>query len=157
MADCIEELITQNLKDRLETLQTYPGNATPTVERERLILHIGGRYPYITLIGPMTESDDKAPDNTYDKLTYIIKYYINKNDENETPESELPQLTRNVGADIVKHIMNDVSRGEISQNTEKTSEGYSYDLSVEGNWEFCVFVILEISVLVNKLDPYLVG
>ena len=157
MADCIEELITQNLKDRLETLQTYPGNATPTVERERLILHIGGRYPYIMLIGPQNESDDKTPYTTLDNLTYIIKYYINKSDENNIIDNELPNLTKNVSADIVRHIMNDVSRNQLAQNTELLSDGYSYDLSEEGNWEYYIYVIIEISALINKLDPYVIG
>lgn len=138
-------------------MQTYPNNATPTVELERLVLRIGNRYPFIILIGPNSESDDKITGSTNDELTYIIKYYINKNDEKQTEDTELPYLTRNVCADIVKCVMNDVSRGGYAQKTTKSGNGYAYDLSEEGNWEFYRYVIIEISVLINKFNPYVIG
>ena len=157
MADCIESQLTQSLKDRLETLKSYPNKSTPTVELERTVLTIGNRYPYITLCGPQTDTDDKTPNATHDTLTYIIKYYVNKNDENDTENTELPYLTRNVAADIERHIMNDVSRGALSENTRQLEDGYAYDLSEEAVWEFYVYVVVEISVLINKLDPYVSG
>jgi len=157
VADCIEEQVTQNLKNRLETLSTYPVGETVTVERERMILRIGARYPYIMLIGPTVETDDKVTTATHDTLTYIIKYYVNKNDENSTEDSELPYLTRNVCSDITKHIMNDVSRGGLAQNTSKISNGYGYDLSEDGLWEYYRYVIVEVKILIDKLDPYVIG
>jgi len=157
MADSIKAAITQNLKDRLETLQTYPNKATPTVELERTVLSIGDRYPYIMLCGPWSEAEDEITLNTQDKLTYIIKYYVDKNDENANENTELPYLTRNVAADIIKHIMNDVSRGQRAQKTEKTGNGYAYDLSNEEQWEFYVYVIIEVTVFIHKLNPYNLG
>ena len=53
--------------------------------------------------------------------------------------------------------MSDVSRGQRAQKTEKVSNGYAYDLSNIGQWEFYVYVIIEVQVFINKLDPYLIG
>jgi len=157
MADCIESQITQSLKDRMETVKTYPNKATPTVELERTVLSIGDRYPYITICGPQTESDDKTPEVSRDNLLYIIKYYVDKNDENANENTELPYLTRNVAADIEKHIMNDVSRGGLAQNTRQLEDGYAFDVSIDGIWEFYIYVVLEIKALINKLNPYVSG
>ena len=63
------------------------------------------------LCGPWSEAEDEITLNTNDKLTYIIKYYVNKGDENATENTELPYLTRNVAADIVKHRCEQVTEG----------------------------------------------
>uniref|UniRef100_A0A6M3M6E0 Tail protein n=1 Tax=viral metagenome TaxID=1070528 RepID=A0A6M3M6E0_9ZZZZ len=154
MADCIVSQITQNLKDRLESLSTYGG--TPTVELSRLFLNINDRYPYIEIIGPAVEVETQTHQVTDSKLEYMIKYYINVNDENETENGEITYLTRNVAADIIKHIMNDVSRGNLAQNTKATEYGCDFEIVGE-DVEFFVYVVIEIQALIEATDPYLIG
>ena len=154
MADCIVSQITQSLKDRLESLSTYGG--TPTVELSRLFSLINDRYPYIEIIGPIVEIETQTYQVADSQLTYILKYYINVNDENETENKEISYLVRNVAADIIKHIMNDPSRGSLAQNTKVLEYGADFEIIGE-QVEFFVYVIIEIKALIEATDPYLIG
>jgi hypothetical protein len=154
MADSIVSQITQNLKDRLETLSTYGG--TPTVELGRLFLDINNRYPFIEIIGPNVEVETQTHQVADSKLEYILKYTVDGNDENETENGEITYLTRNVAADIIKHIMNDVSRGGLAQNTKTTEYGADFEIVGEGI-DYFVYVVIEIQVLIEATDPYLIG
>jgi hypothetical protein len=154
MADSIVSQITQNLKDRLESLSTYGG--TPTVELSRLFLTIGSRYPYIEIVGPEVEIETQTHQVADSKLEYVIKYFVNINDENETENGEITYLTRNVPADIIKHIMNDVSRGGLAQNTAATEYGAAFEI-IDEQVEFFIYVVIEIQVLIDASDPYLIG
>lgn len=154
MADSIVSQITQNLKDRLESLSTYGG--TPTVELSRLFPCINNRYPYIEVIGPEVEVETQTHQVADSKLEYILKYTISGNDENETENGEITYLTRNVAADIIKHIMNDVSRGGLAQNTKATAYWQDFEVFDDGI-EYNIYVIIEIQALIEATDPYLIG
>ena len=154
MADSIVSQITQNLKDRLESLSTYGG--TPTVELSRCFLNINDRYPYIEIMGPTVEVETQTHQVADSKLEYVLKYTVNGNDENETENGEMTYLTRNVAADIIKHIMNDISRGGLAQNTEATDYGADFEIVDEGI-DYFVYVVIEIQALIDATDPYLIG
>ena len=154
MADSIVSQITQNLKDRLETLSTYGG--TPTVELGRLFNTINNRYPYIEIIGPNVEVETQTHQVADSKLEYVLKYTVDGNDENETENGEISYLTRNVAADIIKHVMNDISRGGLAQNTKATEYGADFEIVGE-NVDYFVYVVIEIQTLIDSSDPYLIG
>jgi len=151
----IVSAITQNLKDRLETLSTYGG--TPVVELERLVLNINNRYPYMEICGPIAEVEQYTRDVADTKLTYQVNYYHTINDESEVENTEVTYLTRNVVADIIRHIMNDQSRGGRAQKTKPVSYGYSMQVSQNNTIEFVVYVIIEITALIDSANPYLIG
>lgn len=159
MADVIEWQIAANMKTALSTLATYPDNSTPTVEYERSFLKINNRYPYIAICGPWVESDMQTHKTTYDDISYMIKYYVKANDENETANSELPKLTENVASDIVTRLQLDTSRGGLAQKTEVLADGYAYDASFEDDigMEFYVYVTLSVKALINIDDISVAG
>lgn len=155
MADTISAQITQNIKTTLVTLSTYHG--TPAaVELERLFLDINDRYPYVEVCDQNAEIETQTFQVADTTLRYIIKYYIDVNDESEVADTEITYLTRNVAGDIIKHLMVDASRGALAQNTKALSYGPGFELS-EDNIEFFIYVEIEVQSLIDSKDPYLLG
>lgn len=146
--------ITNNLKTALAGLSTYGG--TPIVELERLLLIINDRYPYIQLCGPYSEVETQIHKVAETRLDYIIKYFINYNDESETLNTEITYVTRNVCGDIIKQIMIDPTRGEYAIITKYTDYGYIFEI-MEDNIEFYRYIFLEITTRIDANDPYLIG
>jgi len=65
-------------------------------------------------------------------------------------------MTRNVAADIKKILKIDNNRGGLAENTEMVKEGNSMEL-VEDGFEYYVYVIAEVKVLIDPANPYLSG
>jgi len=147
--------ITQNIKNRLKTLITYGG--VPTVELERLILNINDRYPFVELCGPWADVEVHTKDLAETNLTYQINYYNAINDESQTENTEITYITRLVTADIIKHIMNDQSRGGLAQRVTITDYGYTSQVTENDTVEFLVYVIFEVQSLIRTNNPYFVG
>lgn len=146
--------ITNNLKNALETLSTYGG--TPTVELERLYLDINGRYPYIEISGPHSEVEAQIHNVTDTKLEYVIKYYINYNDEDYANDSAITFVTRNVAGDITQKVMADVTRGGYAIKTSVVGYGNAFE-AMEERVEYFIYVVLEISARIDAKDPTFLG
>ena len=88
-------------------------------------------------------------------LTYAITYFVNKNDEKFTPDTELTYLTRTVAEDIQKAIMANQTISGLAKNINVVNAGYSEEL-IEGQYEFMVYVVAHVKVLINRTNPKLV-
>lgn len=146
--------ITKNLKTALESLSTYGG--TPTVEEERLYLTIGDRYPFVELSGPYSEVEPEMHNITDTKLEYVIKYYVNYNDEDYKTKSAITFITRNVPGDIIQRVMVDVSRGSYAIKTSVVGYGNAFETQEE-RVEFFIYVVLEINARIDAKDPSYLG
>lgn len=146
--------ITENLKTALENLSSYGG--TPTVELERVHLNIGGRYPFIELLGPYTEKEAQIHNVAKTKVEYVIKYYINYNDEDYANDEAITYVTRNVAGDIIQQVMLDVSRGGYAIKTSLAGYGNAFEAQEE-RIEYFVYVVLEINARIDAKDPTLLG
>jgi hypothetical protein len=156
MADCIVERITANIATAMATVNSYPA-AVAAVERERMLLNIQGRYPFIEIGGPYCEAETQTYKVEMTDLYYVIKYYIKKNDESTTANTELPYLTRNVCADMAKVLWVDPSRGALAQFTHITDQGYDFDLDDSGEIEFYRYIVAQVRTRIHAADPYNLG
>jgi len=155
VADCIAELISANIETAL-TGVTYGGVAC-TVERERMFLNIQGRYPYIELGGPYCEEETQTYKVAMTDLYFVAKCYINKNDESTTANTELPWLTRNVCADMIKALWTDPGRNGMAYFTHITDSGYDYDMDDNGDVEFYRYVVIQVRARIDAANPYSLG
>lgn len=154
--------ITSNLKAALQTLDSYGG--TPTVEEERLFLTINNRYPFVLLSGPYSESNTQTHNVAITKVRYNIQYFVQYNDENQD-DDEITEVTKNVTGDIIKKVMEDVSRGSNAIKTTVTDYGNAFELIKGGNVfgfvsdriEFFLYVVIDVLARLEATDPSLLG
>lgn len=156
MADCIVEQITADIATAMATLNSY-GGAVAAVERERMFMNIQNRYPFVEIGGPYCEAETQTYKVDMTDLYYVIKYYVKKADESTVANTELPYLTRNVCADMVKVLWTDPSRGALAQFTHVTDQGYDYDLDDNGEVEFYRYIVVQVRARIDAADPYNLG
>lgn len=160
--------VTENLKTAIEAVNMYNGTetkGTATVELERLINSIDGRYPYIIILGPYVEGVTDKYRVFHGDIEYEIRYLVNKNDNSENPDTEISYLTRNVNADIIRGIMLDPTRGGNAINTVVKEKGYDFDIvsgdafnKVESDIEeFSRYVIISVTGQWDADDIALIG
>lgn len=149
--ECIEAQVTADLVTALSGLVTYGGTAT--IERERAELQINGRFPFVEVCGPQTEIDTQQFKVGISRLTYLIKYYINVNDEDPSGD-EITYLTRNVCADIIRALWVDPQRNRLAQITKATDNGYGFDVDDSGAVIFFRFVVVEVTARIDSANPY---
>jgi len=153
MADIISQQISENIKTALGTLSTYGG--TPTVERERSVLRISGRYPFIELSGPQIEVISRARGVDMCDLHYVARYFVDTNDDNTTSDGEITYLTRNVSGDIIKKLMEDTDRGDLAEYTFIDECGYGFDVDEAANVViYYVAVAFHVHARIDSTNPY---
>jgi len=143
--------ITNNIKSTLTGLDTYGGICT--VERERSVTKFNGRFPFIQLCGPYDNDEEQITVTTEATILYIIKYYVDYNDESEVVDTEITHVTRNVNGDIIKVLMVDPERGGYALNT-RYDDGYSFGI-INNIEYFFRYVELYVSTRIDTNDPYL--
>lgn len=142
------------MKTALNGKAAYGGNITANLER--LYLTINNRYPFVEICGPYAETEIETEWTADTTLEYCIKYYINVNDRNLNPDTEITYLTRNVTNQLVKLVMADQQRSGLAKDTKVTDYGNAFEL-LEDNVEFFIYVIIEIQALINPYNHYVIG
>jgi hypothetical protein len=151
--ESIEARITASLQTALTALNTYGG--VSTIERERAVLQIGGRFPFVEICGPQTEIEDQQFKVGINRMTYVVRYYVNTNDEDQIAGHEITYLTRNVCADIIRAVRVDPHRGYLALNTKAVDSGYGFEVDGAGTPIFFRFVVLEVTARIDSANPYL--
>ena len=154
MADCIESQITQSIKNAINGKALTGFTNTITAELDRINISINDRYPFVVLSGPATDTDAKTSEVDECTLEYALRCFIDINDDSEAANTEITYITRNVNAELIKLIMADRQRGGLAQTTKTTSRGYDFEL-VGDEIEYYTYVTLEVSALIDTLDPKL--
>lgn len=158
MADCIDALITANIKTALETITIANGynTAIGTVEEKRSILRLkidNGAFALLERLQPEFEGDYQHTQD--DELRFMV-YYFNGSDDEGDSDQPIQYRDRNVHADIQKVIMVDRTRGGYAQNTEVRSHGHDYYYQ-QGTVDvpiMCTWVLIHVKRLINADNPY---
>lgn len=154
MADCIEALITANLKAACATVTVANGynTACGTVEEMRSLFKLPDAMPF-TMLQKLPSNTDEDYQHTEDeKIRYALYYFNGANDER--PNNPIQYADRNVAADFQKAIMVDRTRGANAQNTEVESAWQGSFMDAEGNVLPCTFLNIAVQALLNADDPY---
>ena len=150
MPDVIVQRIAENVKTALEAL-----SPAPTVERERMILQIGKRFPYIELTGPQVEITDRASGVNMCDVHFLVRYFSQINDEGTAVDTEITYQTRNLAGDIIKGLMLDPTRGDLAQYTYQDQYGYGFDIDEATDLVvFYVAVAFFVKTRISETDPY---
>ncbi len=150
--DSIVAQISWNIRNVLTELVTFEG-AVGAVEFERLYLEINGRYPFVEISGPYAGIEQQTYQIDDTMLEYTIKYFTNKNDENQIVGGELPILTKNVASEMQKLLMKDAQRLGLASNTSVVDKGHAFEV-ISDRGEFYVYLVLNVHALLNSKDPY---
>ena len=153
MADYVDARVTNYLENALNGVAMYGG--TTTVGLERHYININDRYPYIEIAGPYADVITETDQSIETVLQYAIRYFVNVNDESFTENTEITYLTRTVTEDITKAIMANQTISNLVENIEIDYQGYSNEI-IDQTLEFMVYVVVEITVLINRTNPELV-
>lgn len=161
-ADCIISMTTADMVSALQNITTandYNTNII-TVEQERIAERINDRLPMIEVCGPVVSirRDDAAAQTggDYYEAMYLLVYKELVNDENLSTEPATQRMD-NVGADIIKALMDDHTRGGRAINTEVTDVYYNMDTMKNEIPIFCVNVEVTIKTIIDSFDPYKIG
>jgi hypothetical protein len=156
--DSIIAHIIRNRKTLLKTISTTNGASfTPnTVEEERLLLNINGRYPFGLLLKAPIEPNEE--DNRRDEVDFavIVCWFFNYNDDSETLD-EITYKYRNVVADTVAAWMTDRTMGELMEGTRLLGSDQGVAQDSKGNLCYRVDVVFSIHGFVDSDNPYLKG
>lgn len=157
MADCIDALIDINLIATLKTVTVANGYNTDcgTVERLRSVISIANRFPFTLAIQLEPDQVDEFEALQNDNLNYIVWYFDNENDQNETADGEFTYRLRNVHADFIKALKIDVTRGGYAQNTT-IRHGFGVFID-EGICMSGVYMHVEIARIIDNNNPYLLA
>lgn len=158
MADSIVALITQDIITTLHGEEIEYGNDTHTItcEQQRTIKCINNRYPFVELIGPMVEVNGRAHKVITCECNYIIEVYIPANDQDDLTSDPITKITQNIHADIIKLLMDDITRGGYAKHTAFNSFG-QYFTSDYGSPEYVVYLECMVKTQLNEFDPYILG
>jgi hypothetical protein len=159
MADCIDALITANIKSVLGTVSVANGYNTNlgTVEEKRSVFNSCALVNECTLLEKLPPSIDEYFQHTEDGTLKFIIYYFNGEDDG--PGNNPIQYTdRNVCADIQKAMMVDRTRGGYALNTNVVNMGHNlfYQPSPQGSdiGTVCTWILIEVQRLINEDNPY---
>jgi hypothetical protein len=159
VADCIQALITANIKSALADISTaggynYDVNA---VEEMRTVLEIDGREPFVLITEQEPQIDSRKQEVS--ELEYIVWFFPEHDDElTGVPaideNSELGHYCRNVPADINKALQVEPYRGGYARRTEVVPIGLDIFVgtgmvSLDG---YSVQVTVKTSI--DMTDPY---
>lgn len=152
MSDCIVAQITANRKTLLAAISTPTYSFTPAaVEEQRLMLSIGGRFPYILLqklpISPTLQNNDSEETD----IEYVVSFYDAYNDSSG---DEITYKYRNVIADITKAWMADKTCAGLAEGTWRVEYHEGIMPDDKGNLFFIAWAVFIVKVFVDSLDPY---
>ena len=156
MADCITQLITQNIVDTLNGKYFTIGSIDyrSVCEQERSVYDTGGEDVYIQIIGPWGEVVERAASNSlHVKLNYFAAMHINM--INDTGSNDpITKQCANIGADIAALIMEDITQGGYAINTNiEAPPAYLFDDS-ETSPEFIVYVQFAVMAMIDETNFY---
>lgn len=138
----------------LDGLVSYGGEIT--LERERMLMQINGRYPFVVLCGPWSVTREQFTQVSDEDLDYVVKYFINYNDESISPDTEVNYVVRTVVEDITRAVQVDTERNGLAQVTELIEYGTTQEI-VEDSLEFLVYAKYRVQALINADNPYVSG
>ncbi len=156
MADCIDALITANIKTAIESITPGNGYNTDTgiVEEKRSILKVNAGEDTFTLIELLSPDIDDDFQHTEDgTLRYMIYHFNGEDDETGNP---IQYQNRNYFADVQKALMVDRTRGGYAQNTNIKSWGHDFYYQ-QGTIDvplICSWVLVEVQRLIDADNPY---
>lgn len=158
MADCIEALITADLKTALETVTTGGGYNTEcgTVDEMRTRFKMPSDTNY-TLIQKVPKDLDGDYQHTEDSTYRYNVFFFTPFDDSDLSTDPMQYVFRNVIADFQKAIMADRTRGGSAQNTIVESSGIGTFITELGEAMPCVFMTIAVQSLTDADDPYQLG
>jgi hypothetical protein len=157
MPDCVQALITADVKAALRAITTANGYHydVAAVEEARRFLQIGGRWDFILLLEDEPLMDDWLTIHT---LRYAVWFFPAYNDElvgvaATDLDSEIGRHVRNAPADIARALEVDQTRGGRASKTEVVpGEGNCYvdqDTVLFGCW-----CRADVHTQIDATDPY---
>ena len=158
MADCIDALITANIKTTLEGITVANGYSTEIgiVEEKRSEFNMSNAVNQFTILERLPPDIDEDYQHTEDATLKFIIYHFNGEDDTEVSSNPIQYTNRNVVADIQKALMVDRSRGEYAQNTRIFSLG-NHNYYQEGIIDIlpvCTWVLVIVQRLIDADNPY---
>lgn len=155
MSDCIEALITANLKTAVETVTVAGGYNTNcgTVEEMRSMFAIPGEAQSFTLIQKLPYAQEEDYQHSQDGKTRYRIYYFNGSDDSGS-NNPIQYTDRNVAADFQKAIMSDRTRGGNAQNTTIEEHGQGFFFGTDEIVIPCTYLTVCVDYLVNADNPY---
>lgn len=159
MADCVIAKITENLVSAFNGKTITWGGASHVLfsEEQRLEYNPNGNDDYLEVCGPWPEKMDESGNRTeHVKLNYIAEYHIS-NVNDKPPSDPIVKQTKNVGAELVKLALADLSRGSNAHITRIDGQpGYYIQDNGNGS-EFVIYVNISVEAFINADDPYLIA
>ncbi|MFA5217227.1 hypothetical protein [Sulfuricurvum sp.] len=159
MADCIDALITANIKSVLQTVSVANGYNTNlgTVEEKRSEFNSCAAADTFTLLVKLPpEYDEDYQHTEIGSLEFLILYFNGKDDSKGN--DPIQYTDRNVGADIQRALMVDRTRGGYALNTKVTGLGHNmfYQPSPQGSdvGTIATWFLVQILRRIDADDPY---
>lgn len=162
MADCIDALITANIKAAIETItiaNLYNTNYG-AVDEKRSEFSLDGISGPFTLLEKLPRDLDSDYQHTDDSTLQYMIYYFNGRDDTENGSQPIQYRDRNVAADFQKALNADRTRGGYAQFSYMVSSGHDmyfqqgFGVSIP---KFCTWMLYEVQRLVDATNPYLLA
>lgn len=164
-SDSIYDQIAQNIASALNGKTFTVGNTSYTskCERQRLIYNPGDSDCYIELCGPWGLTLNHAGSRQdHINLGFIAEMHLNGLDDSP-PNDPITEQAKNIGAEMIKNVMLDYTRGKDANNNPlalitriEDAPGY-YITGNPDAPEFVVFIHIVVETFVNADNPYQLG
>jgi len=154
MADCVIALITADLISALhnKTIEIDGASVTNYAEGQRTVLNTQGKNVYTEVAGPWPEEITLDGCEQHIGLHYVVECHINN--INDSTGDPIIIRCKNVGADLAKLIMTDITRGGNALFTKIDGQPYYYFMSDNTSTEFIYRVDVIVQVFIDINDPY---
>jgi len=159
MADCIDALITANIKTTCESVTIGHGYNTNCgiVAEKRSEFYLDGVSGPYTLIERLPRDVENDYGYSEDSNLKFLIYYFNGKDDTKSGANPIQYEDRNVIADFQKSLMADRSRGGRAQNSHVITGGHDmfYQEGLNGNiYKWCTWLLLQVERMVDADNPY---
>jgi hypothetical protein len=155
MADCVVALITADLIAALhqKNIEISGVQKENYAEAQRSVYDSQGKEVYTDVAGPWPEKMDSDGREEHDALYYVVECHISGIND-APPADPITLQTKNTGADIVKLIMADTTRGGNALLTKPDGlPYYCFAGSVDAP-EYIIRIDVIVEVFTDIFDPY---
>lgn len=154
MANCKISLVTTDLITALNgNIEIDSVDVVNFAEGQRSIYDSQGRDVYTEVCGPWPETLEINAREKHDALHYVVECHIN-NLNDKYPNDPITEQTKNTGADLVKLIIADLTRGGNALITRVEGEPYYYFTGTPDAPDFVIRIDVSIEIFINIDDPY---
>lgn len=159
MADCIDALITANIKAAIETITVTNGYNTEfgTVDEKRSEFDLGNISGPFTLIEKLPHEMENDYQYSEDSTLRYLIYYFNGRDDTAEGSEAIQYRDRNVAADFQRALNADRTRGGYAQNSHMLNSGH--DMFYHQGFgittpKYCTWMLYQVERMINADNPY---